>query len=511
MGVLGDIADFGKDVVEDRDKWADRLKKVGHLIERNAKGDKLEQVAKVGRKLGDFSRKFTDFFESGPGKRLIKSAKSPILAAGQHVIDGMKLTTGVGDPDNGERFGRGADRLGEAGTTLSAAFPDDNWDSSGSGAYTGRNNEQVSRTQTMVGVDQLVASVLSREAGQIAATRQNLDSQSDWLGDMSLITMATGLIPYVGKAAQVAAEIAMVAKAVGESGNQLTTMQHNASANAAELHGAVSRYSAVAQTAEPTGADGEFSTAPASGEDPDNAPRAPGEEDAPAPGGPGVPPAGGGGGPATGGASSGGVPSGGAGGPLPSPPAPSPPAMAGMSTTPQPAGMGSGADMAGVMAGAMGSVLGSLGGMLGGIVQAAAQAAQVATQTATQAAQTAGSSQDPTALDPTAEDADKADELQKPATDREDDTAGKDDEDTGRKPGDDAAGDEKPAPASGEENDAGPAKTLPPDLQAAAAGGGGAGHAPVYVEANFEQRQLRTPETVKLDPGIPGSAAVARA
>jgi hypothetical protein len=96
MGLLSDVADFGKDAIDDREKWADRFRKVGHFIERNAKGDRLERVAKFGRALGDFSSKFTDFFESNLGKRMVKAARSPILAAGQHVITGMKLTTGVG-------------------------------------------------------------------------------------------------------------------------------------------------------------------------------------------------------------------------------------------------------------------------------------------------------------------------------------------------------------------------------------------------------------------------------
>ncbi|HTM83524.1 MAG TPA: hypothetical protein VL179_01260, partial [Mycobacterium sp.] len=83
MGLLGEIAELGKDVIEDRDKWADRLKTVGEFIERNAKTNKLEQIANAGRKLVDFSKKTTDFFASQLGRRLVKSAKSPILNAGQ--------------------------------------------------------------------------------------------------------------------------------------------------------------------------------------------------------------------------------------------------------------------------------------------------------------------------------------------------------------------------------------------------------------------------------------------
>lgn len=464
MGLLGDIADFGKDAIEDRDKWADRFKKVGD---------------------------FTDFFESSLGKRLIRSAKSPILAAGQHVILSMKLTTGVGDPENGERFGQGADRLGNAGETLNSAFPDDSWDSGGSGAYTGRNTEQVGRSETMINADRTVATVLSREAGQIAATRENLDGQSDWLADMSLVTMVTGCIPYVGKAAQISAEIAMVTKAVGESTNQLTTMQRFAGTNAAELQDAVNQYSAVAQDATPTGPDRDFPpTTPTDG-DQEKDPEQPGD----------TPPGESLAGPTAPGAPGPGTPSGGGGGaptPQSAPAAPSMPS--GLPSAPQPAAAGG--DMTGAMIGAMGSVLGSLGGILGAVAQAAQVAAQAATQAAGQQAQ------DPAADDPeagehrVAEKSEKGDEP-KPGEDPDqemaDDQANRDVEQGSGEGADDV-------PANDGAADDGAAKTLPPDLQAASAGGGDAGRAPVHIEVDFNQDQLRAPVTVKLDPDVPGSA-----
>ncbi|MHC9292552.1 EspA/EspE family type VII secretion system effector [Mycobacterium sp. LTG2003] len=504
MGLLSDVADFGKDVVDDREKWADRFKKVGDFIERNAKGDKLERVATAGRKLADFSRKFTDFFESRLGKRLVKAAKSPILAAGQHVIDGMKLTTGLGDPENGGRFGQGAERLGDAGQKLTAAFPSADWDSSGSDTYTGRNNEQVSRTQTMIGADQLVAAVLSREAQQIAITRDNLDSQSDWLGDMSLITMATGCIPYVGKAAQIAAEVAMVSKAVGESTNQLMSMQDNASANAAEVRSAVSQYEAIADAAKPTGGDGEF-------EPTEDETRPEADTEVEAAEWSGVPRAGS----PTGGG--GGTSAGGGGGPAPQ--------QASMRATPSmPAGMPAGAgavpapgatggDVAGLFGAVLGSVMGPLGGLLGGVMQAAGQAAQVATQAATQAAQVAsqaaGQAQDPAAL---AETDDKRDK--KSEGDREGKEETSDGEDQRREPvrTDAEAEAEKPDEAgqggnTAGESEEGAAKTLPPDLAEASAESTGAGPAPVHIGADFEQSQLRMPAAATLERGIPGSAS----
>ncbi|MCV7288925.1 hypothetical protein H7J87_26710 [Mycolicibacterium wolinskyi] len=500
MGMLSDVADFGKDVIDDREKWADRFKKVGDFIERNAKGDKLERVAKAGRKLADFSKKFTDFFESRLGNRLVNAAKSPILAAGQHVIDGMKLTTGLGDPESGSRFGQGAERLGDAGQTLTAAFPSADWDSSGSNTYTGRNNEQVSRTQTMIGADQLVALVLSREAQQIAATRDNLDSQSDWLGDMSLITMATGCIPYVGKAAQIAAEVAMVSKAVGESTNQLMSMQDNASANAAEVRGAVSKYEAIADAAKPTGGDEEFEPT----DDDEASPEARTEADAAA-GSAAVPTAG----PPTG--------AGGGGAPAPQ--------QASMRATPSvPAGMPAGAgavappgamggDVAGVFGAVLGSVMGPIGGLLGGVMQAAGQAAQAATQAATQAAQVAsqaaGQSPDPAAL---AETDDKRDENsedhregkeEKPRDDGRDREAAQTDGESDAE-GPDEAG---PGGNTAGEGEEGAAKTLPPDLAEASAEITGVGPAPVHISADFEQSQLRMPAAATLERGIPGSAS----
>jgi hypothetical protein len=42
---------------------------------------------------------------------LLRAANAPILTGGQLVIAGMKLTTGLGEPEDGARFGRGGSRL----------------------------------------------------------------------------------------------------------------------------------------------------------------------------------------------------------------------------------------------------------------------------------------------------------------------------------------------------------------------------------------------------------------
>ncbi|AKS31693.1 EspA/EspE family type VII secretion system effector [Mycolicibacterium goodii] len=535
MGLLSDVADFGKDVIDDHEKWADRFKKVGHFIERNAKGDRLERVAKFGRALGDFSGKFTDFFQSSLGRRMVKAARSPILAAGQHVIAGMKLTTGIGDPENGRRFGDGADRLGTVGRTLNSAYPTDAWDSGASNTYLARNHDQVTRAQALMHADQVVAAVLSREAEQIATTREFLDSESDWLGDMSLVTMATGLIPYVGRAAQMAAEIAMVTKAVGESTDQFMMMRDKADENAAEVRDALGQYEAVAGEATAEGDTPAFDPAAAEVSDEaatekEEASREQGEQ-------PVAVPVGGAGGGAA-------APSGGGGGAVATPAgrtgAPAIPSSPGLGSpdgavsAPQPAAAAAG-DAAGMLGSVMGAMLGPLGGIVGGVVQAAGQAVQAATQAGAQAAQLAG--QAAAAAQPQ-EAVELAGDTERVGADGDEDEldGDEDGDEDGDKAGDNRDGEGKdddaeqrdregtgPAGAGGDdrnahpdggsgtdsagEDDNKPAMTLPPDLEAASARDTGVGPAPVRAAADFQHSQLRTPGAANLEPGVPGSAA----
>lgn len=520
MGLLGDVADFGKDVIDDRDKWASRFEKVGHFIERNAKGERLERVAKFGRAVGNFSGKFTDFFESSLGKRMVKAARSPILAAGQHVITGMKLTTGVGDPDNGQRFGEGADRLSTAGRTLDSAYPGDDWDSGASSAYLSQNSEQVTRAQALIHADQVVAAVLSREAEQIATTREFLDSESDWLGDMSLVTMATGLIPYVGRAAQIAAEIAMVTKAVGESTDQFMMMRDKADENATEVRDALGRYEAVASDA--TGSGDEPGSDPHAAEETEDASAADDDTD----GKREHPVAG----PYGGGSGSGGAPaSNPAAGPTGAPQVSPSPGL----TTPNAANAGqqpgatAAGDAAGMLGSVMGAMLGPLGGIVGGVVQAAGQAVQAATQAGAQAAQLAGQAAagaqprgnvelagDSGRADDSDDAGDKDSDKEGDKSDREGkdaDAKRRDREGSGAAGAGDDGRNERPGAGSGTDSagddDKKAPMTLPPDLQVASALDTGAGPAPVHIGTDFEQSQLRMPTAATLDAGVPGSTA----
>ncbi|PEG58225.1 hypothetical protein H5U98_00200 [Mycolicibacterium boenickei] len=498
MGLLGDIAAFGKGVIENNLKLAERA---------------------------------ANFFASQIGPRLIRAARSPIMVAGQQTIESMKRSTGVGDPESGQRFGDGAEQMGAVGQVLASAFPDDSWNSGGASAYAGRNTEQVGRVQTMLGLDNMVAGVLSAEAGQIAAARDSLDGHSDWLGAMSLLTTSAGIIPGFGTAAQMSAEVAMVAKAISDSSGDLKTLHGHIDQNAAVLRTAAAQYATLAGAAAPNGA--EF--APPAGEDPDAAP-APADPEADVPGGsPSSADA-----PSGGGASGGGAPSGGGGGGAPtsaptSASAPSMPSTVPASATPPNSAAAS--EAAGALGGILGSLVSPLGGILGGVLQAAGQAATQAAQAGTQAAQlgsqaagqVGGAGTDAAQLDKVSDSADAdgradGDRDDRDKDDQDDDKAGRDEADekddkdgegredepdegrAGGPPAADSAGEPADPPDAGGDDEA--AKTLPPDLEAVAAGRGVAGPAPVHVGADFEQGQLHMAAAATLDRGVPGSAAV---
>ncbi|MGV0810684.1 EspA/EspE family type VII secretion system effector [Mycolicibacterium boenickei] len=439
----------------------------------------------------------------------ITAAGSPVLAAGQRVIGSIKLTTGIGGPDTGMRFGVGAQGFAAAVQTLTTALPGNGWDGAGSTAYRDRNDKLRGDSQTMADADQLVASALSREAEQIAAIRDGLDRQSDWLGRMSRIAGAVGAFSQSGRAAQARAEIEMVAKAVGESTSQLMTMHDHVGVNAAEVRDAVSLYAGITAEPERDGDDdpeqtlGDVTEEPAEVEEPSGDHAAEPSADTAGP------------------ARVGGPASVGAAGPPSSsgPAAGAPPASAPVTTTPQSAPMATaspaapGGDVAGALAGVIGPIFGSIAGIIGGIAQAAGQAAQIGTQTAGQAAQAGQSDQsaDPVGAD-SANGTGTADELEERDNGKADES-GEDDRGATAEPSGEhdltaAPPDAGPDDDSAGEGDDGPAMTLPPDFEEASTGR--VGHEPqaVRVSTDLEHGQLRRPVPATLERGIPGSAAV---
>ncbi len=84
-----------------------------------------------------------------PGKHVsdqagMVTAGSPVLVVGQRVIQKIRLTTGVGEPEDGRRFVDGAQRFRSAGRAfLNSAYSGDSWDGAASVAYTGQTDHVV--------------------------------------------------------------------------------------------------------------------------------------------------------------------------------------------------------------------------------------------------------------------------------------------------------------------------------------------------------------------------------
>jgi hypothetical protein len=203
----------------------------------------LDKLENAGKALGDTGK------EGIERVGRLRAANGPILDGGQLVIAGMKLTTGLGVPEDGERFGRGGARLHDACATLRSAQPVANWTGAGADSYSVQNVEQTDRSRAMAATDHQVHGVLATEAYQVSFHRDRLDDWYGWLADVGLVTFALGLIPGVGQGLKAAAEAQAVLIAVGRSSSELHQLSSEVGASAAALQQLVGRYENVGRTA----------------------------------------------------------------------------------------------------------------------------------------------------------------------------------------------------------------------------------------------------------------------
>ncbi|HTF09680.1 MAG TPA: EspA/EspE family type VII secretion system effector, partial [Asanoa sp.] len=103
----------------------------------------LDKLENAGKALWDTGKEGIERVGS------LRAANGPILDGGQLVIARMKLTTGLGAPEDGERFGRGGARLHDASATLRSAQPTASWMGAGADSYSVQNVEQMDRSRAM--------------------------------------------------------------------------------------------------------------------------------------------------------------------------------------------------------------------------------------------------------------------------------------------------------------------------------------------------------------------------
>jgi hypothetical protein len=216
----------------------------------------LDKLENVGKAVWDTGKEVSDVVEGAAAigdfierVRNLRVANAPILDGGQLVIAGMKLTTGLGGPEDGERFGRGGARLHDACATLRSALPTASWTGAGADSYTVHNVEQIDRSRAMAAADHQVHGVLATEAFQVSFHRDRLDDWYNWLADVGLVTFALGLIPGVGQGMKAAADAQAVLIAVGRSSSEVHQLSSEVGANAAALQQLVGRYENLGQTA----------------------------------------------------------------------------------------------------------------------------------------------------------------------------------------------------------------------------------------------------------------------
>lgn len=179
---------------------------------------------------------------------LSKAYATPIISAGLLAIQGMTMTCGIGNPDSGDRFGQGAEKLEQAHQTLESAKPTSGWQGGASQAYTGQDAKQQERAREIAEADKKMEAVISKQAGQVNQTRSFLGTCATVLGYAILPAMAAKAFPATAPFA-IAIEVGAVAGSVPLAAGQTSMMNANSMANAVEISQAMGQYAKVAASA----------------------------------------------------------------------------------------------------------------------------------------------------------------------------------------------------------------------------------------------------------------------
>ncbi|MGW4099254.1 EspA/EspE family type VII secretion system effector [Mycobacterium sp. NPDC004974] len=217
-------------------------------------GGALQDGLKIADDIGDITEGLASLgFGVGPLPTAFKSmkslvpAESKILWLAQMAIDGMKLTTGSGNPTNGDEFRGSSERLGTAVATLIAAEPHtDRWDGTASQVYNAVNASHRRVTFEVQNADLEVANILDIEAEQVGHTRETLDDQIDWLKAYDYATMAMNAHP-VSAALKVLLDTAAAATATGIAGDAIGKLLANSVQNALRIRDHLDGYEGAAK------------------------------------------------------------------------------------------------------------------------------------------------------------------------------------------------------------------------------------------------------------------------
>jgi len=245
MGFFEDFAgDIMNEVADIPGKVEDAAEKLASIADRLGLG----KVADVARTVG----KTAGVLDIGP---------TPILVGGQKAIQAMLWATGSNDREieSGEGFFNGSRAFRDERQSLTHADPDSTWDGgSAPRAYERRLDDQLDRLSILVDADSDVATIVSREAGEIIETRRILENLHNWLAEYGKYTQTLGVIPGVGKALQMEAEMLAVGLALKDAGDKMWEMHDDANTNAAGVREALALYEDVSMSATQQDSVGDF-------------------------------------------------------------------------------------------------------------------------------------------------------------------------------------------------------------------------------------------------------------
>lgn len=236
-----------------RSAWSDVPNLVGDLMD----GD-LHSALNDGRKVigdaGDIVQGLSSLGVSmGPvpnfmsTSKVVSLAESKVLSAAQLVIEGLKKTTGTGEPCNGDELRGSSTALAEVVGTLIEAEPHtDRWDGTASQVYNSTNGSHKRLASAVSVADLEIAKIMDVEAGQVSRTRTTLDEASQDLTDYDLATCWMNATPPT-RVIKFGLDCGAVAAAMAVVTPTMAILVKNSAENAGNIRNQVFLYDAASQ------------------------------------------------------------------------------------------------------------------------------------------------------------------------------------------------------------------------------------------------------------------------
>ncbi|WP_131721925.1 MULTISPECIES: EspA/EspE family type VII secretion system effector [Mycolicibacterium] len=182
---------------------------------------------------------------------LAKTFGTPIIGAGLLAINGMQLLCGVGSPNKGEGFEKGAAAFQKIQDGYASTAPTDHWVGEGSETYARQNEKQQERAGKLAKIDADVQKVVGEQAAQVSEARNVLDISATVLTAAIPAAIAAGLVqpPPVGQALKTGIEIGAVAGSVPRCALTMDMLGLHTLRNAGQIQNAISKYNALAADA----------------------------------------------------------------------------------------------------------------------------------------------------------------------------------------------------------------------------------------------------------------------